>query len=349
MPVLEREKRGSDAFRINYENNVSDRVLYEDVVSYLGEYRFRVPEYSYNLKFLDGKLIDPNRNESMEEAAQRAIDLRIKEGRSYDREMAEKMGFQSLNRQLQSFKSGDTIFWASPPGPKEDGYGDYGFIYYGQIKEDGLGGKNIKMNAMRLNNPNISQFRDAMRILTDEDASYTAAGGFLANPRVKNKEIAQKHVDLVLKTVFGFESNEKEQEKFRNIIQQMMPLILEFALNPKRRIEDLYVLENFALKLKDDYERREKHNIIEIVDFSRSQTIREMQGDYGHAPPKVLGSCGSTSSSAKSNNVFNSISSLLEDQYGSRTFECPSCKKKNIRSKDELIESCQHCGEDVRC
>lgn len=47
--------------------------------------------------------------------------------------------------------------------------------------------------------------------------------------------------------------------------------------------------------------------------------------------------------------VERAFSLLMPDKYGSRTFECPSCHKTNVRPENELISNCQHCGGDVRC
>ncbi|MEK7534586.1 MAG: hypothetical protein AAB600_04580 [Patescibacteria group bacterium] len=371
------QKIESDAFRIEYSKNILDQVVFDDVISYLGEYRFNLAKYSYSFKFKDGKLRDPNRNDSMQELSQRAINTKSKEGKSSVRERAELKGFQSLDEQLRYAKTDSTIIWVSPPGPKNEGYGDYGFVYFGKVESNNLEEKNIKMTAIRVEKPNIEQFNRALRMLGGKK-EYARAEEFLANPDIFAEDLKEGYVDAILKMVFNFKPNEKEQEKFRQIINKMFHLIYYFSKNPRRSRQDLYALENYALELKRDYESKKDNKGLchpEFISGSRSRNkfgmtdeqvqhgsfyvnpgLKDIVGEYGHKPPVVAGSCGSTGSSngIKSSNIFNSLSplnSLLsEDKYGSRIFECPSCGKTNIRPKDQLTSQCQHCGsKDVAC
>lgn len=337
------EKVKSDAFRVEYRN-VPPQVIIDDFVHYLGEYRFNVSKDFYSLKYTDAELRDPNRNESMVQASERAIDLKRREGKPFVREQAETIGFKSLNKKLLCSQTGDTIIWASPPGPKEEGYGDYGFVYFGKVEKNNLEEKNIKMIAMRVENPSIEQFRKAVYMLTGENKDLEFAEEFLDSPKVINEDIQEGYVDAVLKMVFDFKPNTDEEAKFRKIINTMFPLIYDFANNPQRTREDFYALENYALELKREQAVFNRKSLSRLADLG---------GVYRYEPPKAAGSCGSTSSAIESNNIFNSTSSLNglleEDKYGSRTFDCPSCGKPNIRPKDKLISNCQHCGRDVTC
>lgn len=320
-----KERVGSDAFRIEYSKNIPEQVVFDDVVSYLGEYRFSLPKYTYSLKFKDGKLRDPNRDDSMEELSQRAIHLKRKVGKSFAREQSELRGFQSLNEQLKFAKTGSTIIWVSPPGPKEDGYGDYGFIYFGKVEDSNPEEKNIKMTAMRVENPSIGQFNRVIRMFGNEKAGYSTAEEFLANPNVCSEDVKEGYADAILKKVFSFKPNEKEQEEFGQIIKKMFPVIWDF-IKSSRNLRGLYSLENYALALKKDYETFEREGIVGVVDLSLPKGIRDITGDYGHEPPKVAGSCGSTGNSneIKSSNIFNSLSSLnslSENEW----FTCPKC------------------------
>jgi len=350
MAVLEREatvlrpvsqeKLGSDAFRVEYRRDIPDQVLYDDVVSYLGEYRFNLPKYSYNLKFRDGKLRDPNRNDSMEDLSQRAINVKRNEGKSFVREQAELTGFQRLNEQLKLAKVGSTIIWVSPPGSKEDGYGDYGFVYFGKVEGDNTSEKNIKMTAMRVEKPSIAQFNKSVRMFGDEKAEHNTAEEFLANPNVMDEDLNEGYADAILKRVFSFSPNEKEQEKFDQIIKKMYPLISDF-IGSSRSMRGLYSLENYALELKKDYERSEREGRIEIADFKSAKTIKDIIGNYGHEPPRVAGSCGSTSNNkVKSSNVFNALSSL-NSLSESEWFTCPKC---GYAADGPIGNKCPGCG-----
>ena len=201
------QKIESDAFRIEYSKNILDQVVFDDVISYLGEYRFNLAKYSYSFKFKDGKLRDPNRNDSMQELSQRAINTKSKEGKSSVRERAELKGFQSLDEQLRYAKTDSTIIWVSPPGPKNEGYGDYGFVYFGKVESNNLEEKNIKMTAIRVEKPNIEQFNRALRMLGGKK-EYARAEEFLANPDIFAEDLKEGYVDAILKMVFNFKPNE---------------------------------------------------------------------------------------------------------------------------------------------
>lgn len=337
MVTIERrtpQEVGFDAFRVEYKPNISENVLIDDIVSYLGEYRFNLPKYSYLLKFSDGKIRNPYTNDSMEEVSQRAIDLKVKKARSSIREKAEKKGFQSLDRQLVYSESGDTIIWVSPPGPKEEGYGDYGFVYFGKVKEGSLEEKNIKMTAIRVESPSIEQFRKAIYMITGENENFEFAEEFLESPKVINQDLKEDYVDAILKRVFDFEPNEKEQEKFRQIIKKMFPLIYDFSKNPRRSRYDLYALENYALELKRDYD---------FFDRKTPSNLQDLAVVYRDEPPKVMGSCGSTSANDnfKTSNIFNSLSSLSNLFSEDEWFTCPKCRYK---ADGPVGDKCPGCG-----
>lgn len=67
---------------------------------------------------------------------------------------------------------------------------------------------------------------------------------------------------------------------------------------------------------------------------------------------ETSGSC--PFSSGKNSGGYGSeyeFGDMDEDKYGSLTFNCPHCNKKNRRPKNQLIQHCQHssCGKDVSC
>lgn len=343
------EKNRSD-FRVEYGEKVPDKALIDDVVSYLGEYRFNLPKFSYSLKFSGGKLKDPHRNDSMEDISQKAIDLRERKGQSSVRERAEKEAFRSLNEKLKFAKEGQSIIWVSPPGSKQDGYGDYGFIFFGKVGEEINGEKNIKMEAIRLEQPTIDRFNKALSLLSFKKTSYASAEDFLARPEVLEENISEEYIDSVLRTTFSFRPSEKEQAKFNNIIQKMFPLIYDFVSsvkNPwKRRsekIKELYSLENYALRLKREYDQSLIHRGNTLVDFRPIPRLPEIIGEYGHEPPKVMGSCPNAdnkTSGLTSSNVF-SRGSALNSLFGEQEwFHCPKC---DFQADGPIGDTCPNC------
>jgi hypothetical protein len=327
-------KENTSDFRLEYGKNVPDQVLIDDVVSYLGEYRFSLPKFSYELKFSNGKLRDPHRLDSMEELSQRAIDVSMSKGKFSTREQAEKSAFQKLDRDLQAAKHGDTIVWISPPGPKEEGYGNYGFVFFGKVEGNGTLEKKIKMTAIRVENPTIEQSSNAINVLSGNKPRYKTAEGFLANPLVLPENLSEEYVDSVLGTIFSFKSNPQEQENFNEIIARMFPLIAEFVhfvKNPWKtqaeKIQGLYSLENYASKLNSEYGQSlvRKENI--FIDFKPSVRFADIRREYGHEPQKVAGSCPSsnkTSNILSRNSFINGLlgNSLFGEQ---EWFHCPKC------------------------
>lgn len=336
------QKIRSDAFRIEYKPNISENVLFDDVVSYLGEYRFNLQKYSYNLAFKEGKLRDPHREEPMVDLAKRAIDKKFWEGRPSDREKAEKEGFVSLDAQLKFAREGDAVIWASPPGPKEEGYGDYGFIYIGNVVGNNAD-KTVSMTAIRVENPTIEQFNKAMKLFTGEETEYKTAEAFLKKPKVKNEKLEEGYVDALLGMSFSFKPNPQDREKFKKAIHRMYPLIADFVHLPNNeKRKALNVLENYALHLIGQSDSK-KENIIYIKTAEVNLRIKDMIGDFGYEPPKVAGSCGSTGSKDgfTSSNLFtkgSSLNSLSEDQ---EWFHCPKCSYK---ADGPIGNQCPGCG-----
>lgn len=330
MAVLERQPiRHSDAFRNEYREGTSNQSVVDDVVSYLGEYRLQVPKHSYSLRFKDGRVRGPHGSESMYDLCQKAIDLRRKEKKSFIRETAERYGFESLDRQLQNAVPNSTIIWMSPPGPKEEGYGNYGFVFLGKVYQGYSTGKNLQMTAIRVENPTIEQFNKAFYMLTDEKTEAEHAEEFLDSPRVMNEDIKEGYVDAVLNRVFNYRLDREKQEKFQAIIDRALPLIYDFANNPLRTRDDLYALENYVLELKRD---------VGSFDKKTPARLGELTGGYRQEPPKAAGSCGSTKSS---NNIINSISSTNSLFSENEWFTCPKC---GFEADGPIGNECPGCG-----
>src|SRR3989344_1420392 len=285
--------------------------------------------HSDAFRYKDGRVRDPHGSESMFDLCQKAIDLRKKEKKSFIREAAEKYGFESLDRQLQAAESESSIIWMSPPGPKEEGYGNYGFVYFGKVFQGYSTERSIQMTAIRVENPTLEQFNKAFYMLTNEEKEAEHAEEFLDSPRVLGEDIKEGYVDAVVNRVFDFRFSREKQEKFELVIRKSLPLIRDFANNPSRTMEDLFALENYVLDL-----RREPNGF----DKKSPQRLVELVGDFRREPPKAAGSCGSTKSS---NNIINSISStmnsLLSEKEG---FQCPRCGEEAVGPVGDTCPSC---------
>lgn len=333
----------SDAFRIEYQPNISEKILLDDVVSYLGEYRFGLQKYSYDLTFKEGKLRDLHRNEPMTDLAQRAIDRKFRESRLSLREQTEKEGFLNLDQQLSSAQDGNTVVWASPPGPKEEGFGDYGFIFIGKVKEKNSAEKQLKMTAIRVEKPTLSQFNQAWRLLTGETTDRKTPEEFLRNPQIIREDLQEGYIDALLGMSFNFQPKKEEQGEFMKIIREMDPLLKDFVYlvrsgSSQEKIKALNVLENYALKLKQDDETK---NII-YVRPRDDLRIKDIVGEFGHKPPAAAGSCGSTTRNEfTSSNILTRGSLLNSLSENQEWFTCPKCSYK---ADGPIGNTCPGCG-----
>lgn len=342
-----KEQFGSD-FQIEYGKNTPNKALIDDIVSYLGEYRFSIPQYSYEYIFSQGKLRDPHRNDSMEAVSQRAIDTNSGKGKSSFREQSEKKAFQKLDHMLSSAKTGDTIIWLSPPGPKEEGYGDYGFFFLGKVGDDNGSEKKIKMKAIRIEHPTIEQVSQVVSILTSKETKYSMVEDCLSDPHVLSEDIKEEYIFSVLRMVFSFEPNEEEQRKFQKIIHEMFPSISDFAVSLKNpwktrtdKIKELYSLENYALKLKRDHENPDARETV-IINFKPTIRLADIRG-YDFEPPKSAGSCPTkdTTSGLTSSNILSKNSALNNLLGEQEWFHCPKC---DYQADGPVGDTCPGCG-----
>ncbi|MCL5970067.1 MAG: hypothetical protein M1450_01000 [Patescibacteria group bacterium] len=354
-----REILGSKAFNLEYGEGFTDSELRADIISYLGEYRFKIQKYNYELEFsgdsLTGfKLRDTHRGEALGVKAERAVEEKKLRGENSAREEAELLGIKHLEDQLRFTKSGTTLVWMSPPGPREDGYGDYGFVYVGEVDKSSSLKTSLSMTAIRVESPTINQFNNTLSDLIEEDINYSEAEDFLQSPFVL-KGKGKEDIENTLKKHFSFKVDSREREVFDKAIANLNPAINQFVDfvkhgNKEEKLKAFYAIENYALELKDRYLNKEKANekIVYLDEYRKYDNKDDFQGFiylYGNKkPPVVSGSCGSTGS-VKSNDVFgNGYQALMKTVFGEENndkFECPRCKQK---ADGPVGNQCPNCG-----
>lgn len=336
-----RELVSSAGFSVEYESRVFDQELRDDVVSYLGEYRFKLQKYDYELVFSptseEGwRLRDPHRLEAMGVKAERSIEERRLRSESTYRETAEAAGIELLEKQLETAQEGDSIVWASPPGSKEEGYGDYGFFYIGRVRRSVEAKKEVAMTAIRVDNPTLAQFNQAFQELSGVASNFSKAENFIGKPVVTGF-LAKDVVDDVLLRNFDFGEDPKEQARFAAVMQRIKPRIDQFikyvrfgTTEEKKRA--FHALENFALQAKKDLE-----NGVEII-FEPRAKFQLFIDKYGFEPPKVAGSCP-----IKSPNLLGQYQALNKvlGQDKQEWFTCPKCSYK---ADGPVGNSCPGCG-----
>lgn len=322
---MERERRlGSQAFDVEKERVYSDAEIRKDTISYLSEYRLRVQKYNYEFQFsfVEGegyKIRDIHNGEAMSVKTKRTLEERKAKGLPIHREIAEDVGIESLDEQLAYVQDGDRIFWLSPPGPKEEGYGDYGFVFEGRVM-----GEHIFMTAIRVEKPTIPQFNKAFLKLTGDNVGYINPEGFLANPRVVENNMVD--TDSVLQENFSFVVDQKEASINKQVITEMDSMINEFVGVVKtgtreEKITAFYALENYALELKKrlmhKQEAEGQGNIVYMSDYKDYRYLTDILYPYGYRPPIVGGSCGTTGEETRSNDIFaDNYKDLMKAIFG---------------------------------
>lgn len=310
------------------ERRFTDEELYDDIVSYLGEYRLNIQKYTYQLKFIGGQICDKN-GEPMIDKAKRAIDFKKQRGEPTYREEAEFLGLQSGGDQLRIIKNQPAaFFWASPPGPKEEGYGNYGFLFAGNYDPLTL---DISMTAVRIEDPKISQFNNAMSFLTGRAFGFSKATDFLSSPVVLRGEENLRFTDKILQNSFSFKENSRNLEISSKVFKRLEPKIEEFIksykhLSREERLTMFHTLENYAISLKERFEKEDESGVIILDDYREDKMkLYDLSGKYGHKPPTVAGSCGGTGNT-KSNGLFNfGFEALMDVLFGEESSVCSVC------------------------
>lgn len=379
-----REVVGSKAFNLEYQRSISDQELYDDIVSYLGEYRLKVPKYDYPLIFSSDvtghepqRIRDPHKGESMLLKARRSIEERTYRNEPIHREIAEEKGIAKLEEQLRDAKTGHTILWLSPPGPKEQGYEDYAFLFKGDITKKLDGSASLAMQAIRLKGATLEQGREFFTTITGEENTNQTPEDFIADPVVLPFTIPEPLLDKALKQQFKFEADERKQKKFHSIISKMDKHIQEFIYLTKygaksQKLKAFYALENYALQLEKEY--HDPHDTVyqDITVISpQYANLAALTEAHGYTPPSTGGSCGSSGSETK-NNLFRSpLQMFLKDAlthvlFGEDSAECeecglssednhyhcPDCQKsyadETSRAPEDRTKSCA-CGFEFEC
>jgi hypothetical protein len=383
-----REVVGSDAFNLEYDSSPTRDELKRDIISYLGEYRLQVQKYPYELVLgkdqkKEGMLMlrDKDRGEPVRYKAKRVLEERTLRKEPIGREQAEYFGLKLLEIQLafprldypqvavepygvassvldkasevvdslRRAETGDTILWGSPPGPREQGYGEYGFIYYGKVNRLPHNEAHLAMHAIRVEKPTLTQYNEAFSELMQEDISHTKAEEYLALPRVVHEDISSELLDVVLKKHFSFEVDEGEEQRFSAIIASMDQMIEDFldvmqTGTRADKIKSFFALENYALKLK-----REKGAIKDekIVYLNQRKVepvkLEDIVDEYGGRPPVVYGSCGKAGEKAQSNGLISAGASTIagtNEKPGWHTGTCAKCGETTSVGKCNICASC---------
>lgn len=395
-PEKPKKRLGTDAFNLEYEKTATRRDIRQDILTYLLEYRLRVQEYSYRYTFGKGKeeegdveLRTDGERKSVLSMTGEAVKDRKSRHLPTHREEAEKKGATTINNMLKTADDGDVLLWASPPGPKNEGYGDYGFLFVGVVAESEeqhsqIGDRTIHMKAIRLEKPTLEQYNAAWSELTGVETKDQQADFFLASPTIR--KLAPDVMRKTLQETFTFSLDPKKQKIAEQVLKDADSLIhaLELAIlegGDTEKLEAFRAVENYTIERQAYYE---KNGLNERRTSRETRSTQQLTASYGsYAPPAAQGSCGASNMIGGGGNMFSigtessgsgeSQGSVIlvktgryeskrtmqlwelknkypnHDRYEERYFKCPHCGVYNVRPYGELIATCYDCDKSVTC
>jgi len=340
-----------------------EQEIQDNIVRYIGEYRLGVKfdEFYYQtVQDQFGNIHIGTQEGPVRDIFRRAITDREEKGLSVRREVAECLGFEKFEKELLERPEGSMAVWVSPPGKASEGYGGYSFTFIAQSEQDGEK-KKIRVIPYR-NEFTLKKHNEYLSKITGQEVNFDMDTQFLSNPFfIENSDEIKSPEDIL--EIIG------EQEKFDNswnqeFTKKAWPLIQGFIYLVKQNASDelllkaKYALENFAIAFRED-----KEAAVHSLNLSESDwrqydsliTIHAYIDEWGStAPPPVNGSCGSTGGDLISALTLmenqQQFGDLQKDKYGKRTFDCPDCKKENVRPYNTLLSRCQHCkSANVAC
>ncbi len=276
-----------------------ESVIKDNILRYLGEYRLGVKfdEFFYRIETdPDGrKYLASHEPGPVRDVFRRTIRSREGKGLSVRREVAECLGFQKLEQELVD-ESADKLFvWISPPGPRQDGYGLYSFIFIGQVvKDPETNDKKIRVVPYR-SLSSIEEHRQNLGLFTSQTDHLKKDTDFLASPVIFSpKDEIKTPEDIIVKMGEGEKFNIDWMGRLKNrvgfLIDEYINLVRRGASNDEL-IERKHAIENYTISIREGLlEGKSKEN-----SFNSTFDAAYVFDKFGrYAPPAVRGSCGST-------------------------------------------------------
>lgn len=350
----------SVAYRMENLKNTPDQMIRDELQSYLAEYRFQLPRYSYNLVYFDNHLRDTYENEPMLDKTERTVAERQNQGKSTSRELAEHQGIQYLDTALQGATLGDQIIWASPPGSKIEGYGNYGFIFSGVIDDISDNRKHLTMTAFRIEETSVDAYSQIINTILGQKFHFNTAEEFLAKPFVFRD--FQNDIELAIREKIA--PKKIDNQDFKLAMGVLEPLIRQFISeaktgSSKQRLRKLfYTIEHLAIKLN------KSTNFAELYSLSDSlrQNLEGIIQQHGmFKQPIVGGSCGSSGEDENietllNRNIMNRLTGYVlskilgedTDEHGSLTFTCGECGGKHTRPPHVILTICPATNKEMK-
>jgi len=346
-----REVVASGGFSVEY-STVNEQAVYDDIVSYILEYRLRVGRFDYPLEFIQdnfgARIADPVTSESMRNKTKRAIWEKRARGEDSSREEADDKGMANLTDGIAIANVGDSIWWGSLPGRPEDGFAPYAFIYVGQVLRsiemrnsitneiEGVK-KEIAMSAIRVENPSLLAFNQAYSELAGQNLDADSPEDFLINPVVVSGP-TKDSLEREIRKKFKVNGGPGEKEWINGVIADLDPTIKDLVWLIKygtmeERLDAFYSLEKHAVQLQKWRERGV------VSSFAPKPTLNQLRATYQNVElENPSGSCPITN---KSGNIFESnYAALNKALFGDADWDGETYDEAG---------PCRLCGRDVPC
>lgn len=349
-----------DGLNIEEVKQVRRNTIKDNLVRYVGEYRLGVKfdEYYYtSVKNIAGEEhFTAGGGYTIQDLISNTIRAREELGVSTKREVAEGVGFAQLEKELLEREVGTMAIWVSPPGSKEEGYGEYSFTFLAQ-SEMGENGKRVRMIPYR-NEYSLAEHNEYLSKITKEDIHFQKDTEFLAHPFIIDQKSGVQSPEDILREIgekeeFGNSWNEDFYYKAQPLIQYFISLV-EMNASDEELIKARHAIENFGIAYREDREVELFSGEEKTLGNYSIDESRNLAYGWGMVePPKVKGSCptaiveingGATDAlnpflPSQLHNKYN----LLPDSKGQRTFKCPNCDAENVRPYETLLPNCLHC------
>lgn len=362
-----RDKR-LDTLKVRAENDIS---------SYLGEFILgaRFKEFYYE------EIIDPQTGQrgigapgfigDIGKSYEGAIQDAQRRGFSGRREIAESEAFnKKLNPQLLNAPAGTFYIWVSPPGSKEEGYGDYSFTHLGQVQETATGRRRYVVTSLR----NTLELDDHAAMLNHflpegkklknpNDIDFLSSPILIANEGNHTIHDLLVAIDVILKqerkrTTHFAQAYQEREDWEKKLLESLGPMIDDYCLSvvggaskaDSQKI--IWAMENYT-----------RESTVEDITFPvREGTVsrRELEAAiiyqrYGYQPATLAGGGCSPGSSNPIRNSLTTTATLPWQEHklenfrsseGKKTLECtcPNCQQKVKAVIENGKIHCPACG-----
>ena len=328
-----------------YDQKEKDvRFIAKQLETHLRE-RFNVLVSTVEYGISDGHLVRQETKEPFVESIKRGRDIIRKLSPTpvdVDREDAEVTGFEKIDFFLSNPETpiGSKMLSISPQGEEKSKY-QHNFYDIFTLKE-----KNGERYVELSRYSSALTTREYAKRLGLDLGNSPKAVGFLANPIViTDIFITPEEIHKRLHMDHAYMDSSDFDEIWTSSFVQAF--VKRYQLN--RDARSFNAILNAADEVWENKNRREKGQTHKDY-LSNSLSFNEIRYLEEKEVRQAGGQCPGKSGADIGNSPFSVSDFGTTDKYGERKFECPECGKTNIRPKDELLESCQHCGsKEVAC